>query len=566
VARERNANSTDIDVMSSPSEPVGAKPPEHSPAQWGTSLGYGEPLLPDDIVAIPIFATVSKGLLQKNQGAVVRRRFKAGETICREGEFGSTAFYILEGTAEVFLTTPMRTAVVESERSSWWQKLRSFAQPKLLRRDTGPLVGFIPIDAPVNLTKDAPTAQLQAGELFGEMTCMNFYPRSATVRASTDCVVIEMLRNVLDILLKNPKFKAQMDEVYRRRALNDHLLNTPFFADLMRKSAIQKDDLSALMDQIQQRAELVRFAAGQVICKQGSAADGFYIVRIGFVRVSKEMAGGEMVVGYLSRGNCFGEMGLLGEGVRTATCTALDHVEVVRIPVAEFQQLLQASPEVRRALEDVANEREQQNAQRLAEVESMPLDAVLTQGLIEAQSLLLLDLNKCTRCDACVKACADTHGGMTRMLREGLRLDHYLVASSCRQCRDPLCMIGCPVGSIRRKRSLEIVIEDWCIGCGLCAKGCPYGNINMQALIDDAAAAVTADPAAAAPEPAADGKVVNASALRLKAAPKKKATACDLCSDLDEPSCVYACPHDAAMRVDPRTFFASKPAAPANTR
>jgi len=29
-----------------------------------------------------------------------------------------------------------------------------------------------------------------------------------------------------------------------------------------------------------------------------------------------------------------------------------------------------------------------------------------------------------------------------------------------------------------------------------------------------------------------------------------KATMCDLCSDLDgQPSCVYACPHDAAHRM-----------------
>ena len=62
-----------------------------------------------------------------------------------------------------------------------------------------------------------------------------------------------------------------------------------------------------------------------------------------------------------------------------------------------------------------------------------------------------------------------------------LRFDKYLVATSCRQCRDPLCMVGCPVGSIRRRNSLEIIIEDWCIGCGLCANNCPYGNLNMHA-------------------------------------------------------------------------------------
>jgi Fe-S-cluster-containing hydrogenase component 2 len=43
---------------------------------------------------------------------------------------------------------------------------------------------------------------------------------------------------------------------------------------------------------------------------------------------------------------------------------------------------------------------------------------------------------------------------------------------------------------------------------------------------------------------------------RKKAAIKQKATSCDLCTHLKEPSCVYACPHDAAHRVDPRTFFA----------
>jgi Fe-S-cluster-containing hydrogenase component 2 len=37
---------------------------------------------------------------------------------------------------------------------------------------------------------------------------------------------------------------------------------------------------------------------------------------------------------------------------------------------------------------------------------------------------------------------------------------------------------------------------------------------------------------------------------------RQKATSCDLCTDYAEPSCVYACPHDAAHRVNPRTYFA----------
>jgi Fe-S-cluster-containing hydrogenase component 2 len=223
--------------------------------------------------------------------------------------------------------------------------------------------------------------------------------------------------------------------------------------------------------------------------------------------------------------------------VRTASVTALDHVDVVRIKGEDFHLMLQRFPDIRASLEQVAAERAAMNLQRARSAEVTPLNDFLTQGLMEAQSLLLLDLEKCVRCDECVRACADAHDGVTRLVREGLRFDKYLVATSCRQCRDPLCMVGCPVGSIRRRNSLEIIIEDWCIGCGLCASNCPYGNLNMHSF------------AVEVPDPAQPSR-------RMKAT-QRKATGCDLCMEHKEPSCVYACPHDAAHRVEPLSFFAS---------
>jgi len=384
----------------------------------------------------------------------------------------------------------------------------------------------IPIDASVDLAYGNPVAELGPGDLFGEMTCMNFYPRSATVIAESDVVAFEMLRNVLDIMLKNKSFRAQLDQTYRRRALENHLRGVPMFADLS----------PDFIEHLKESVELQRFTPGQAIALQGEPADSFYLVRIGFVKISENYSGGEMVLAYLSRGDYFGEIGLLGGGLRTATCTALDHVELVRVSGGDFRQMMERFPSVRKGLEAVAAERLAANQQRMQMVHNVPIDQFLSQGLMEAQSLLILDLQNCTRCDACVNACADAHDGVTRLIRDGLRFDQYLVATSCRQCRDPLCMVGCPVGSIRRRNSLEVIIEDWCIGCGLCAQNCPYGNINLhpfEVTIDD-------------PERAG----------RKKATIKQKATSCDLCTHLKEPSCVYACPHDAAHRVDPRTFFA----------
>jgi Fe-S-cluster-containing hydrogenase component 2 len=161
---------------------------------------------------------------------------------------------------------------------------------------------------------------------------------------------------------------------------------------------------------------------------------------------------------------------------------------------------------------------------------------------MDAQSLLVLDLEKCTRCDQCVKACADAHDGVTRLLRDGVRFENYLIATSCRQCRDPLCMVGCPVGSIRRRNSLEVIIEDWCVGCGLCATNCPYGNITVHEFDSDGTATAL--------------QTVKTDKDSTHTNKVRKATSCDLCHDLAEPSCVYACPHDAAHRVKPNEFFA----------
>jgi len=147
------------------------------------------------------------------------------------------------------------------------------------------------------------------------------------------------------------------------------------------------------------------------------------------------------------------------------------------------------------------------------------------QGLYNAQRLLVLDLEACTRCDECTKACSDTHQGITRLVRDGLRIDKWLVASSCRSCSDPYCLVGCPVDAIHRDgQGKQIQIESHCIGCGLCANNCPYGNINMH------------------PRPKGD-------------ALQHTATTCDLCSSIVGPqnwrhvSCVFACPHNAAFRL-----------------
>jgi CRP-like cAMP-binding protein/Fe-S-cluster-containing dehydrogenase component len=491
-------------------------------------LPHGEEMGAEELKALPIFARMSGTFLDLNRGAVVRRRVRAGEILCREGDFGSTAFYILSGAVEVSLATPLGHSAARrtagSGRKGFFRMLTELVSRPV--PEAAVASRRIPIDATVDLDLSNPVARLGPGDLFGEMTCLSFYPRSATVRAVEDTVVLEMLRNVLQMLQKDKVFKADLDGRYRARALDTHLRSVPVLSTLS----------EGFVARLRDRVELVRYEPGQVICRQGDPADSFFLIRIGFVKVTLNFPGGDLVVRYLTRPDYFGEMGLLGEGVRNATCTALDHVELVRISAQDFHDMTREFPEIEAGLSRIARARQESNERRRETVSPVELEDFLGQGLMEAQNLLVIDLERCTRCDVCVRACADAHEGVTRLVRDGLRYDKYLVATSCRSCRDPLCMVGCPVGSIRRHPdSLEIIIEDWCIGCGLCATQCPYGNINLHPFT-----VVAEDPE----HPGVRKAVV-----------REKATTCDLSREYHEPACVYACPHDALKRIEPVKFF-----------
>jgi Fe-S-cluster-containing dehydrogenase component len=147
---------------------------------------------------------------------------------------------------------------------------------------------------------------------------------------------------------------------------------------------------------------------------------------------------------------------------------------------------------------------------------------------------MVIDLDRCTRCDDCVRACASAHDNNPRFLRNGPAYGRYMVANACMHCQDPVCMIECPTGAIHRDLSRgPVVINDaTCVGCTACANNCPYDAIRMVEVRD------------------ARGHALADSETNL---PILKATKCDLCVDQrGGPACQRACPHDALKRVDMR--------------
>ena len=167
-----------------------------------------------------------------------------------------------------------------------------------------------------------------------------------------------------------------------------------------------------------------------------------------------------------------------------------------------------------------------------AGVDQSVLEFLVAGPYINGTAAMVINLDRCTQCDDCVRACAATHDNNPRFIRHGPTVGNLMVANACMHCADPVCMIGCPTGAIHRDPlGGEVVINDaTCIGCGTCANSCPYDNIRMVDIRN----------------PSGEFVLDIGTGLSIQ-----KATKCDLCAtQLGGPSCQRACPHDALVRVD----------------
>jgi len=522
-------------MVSCPTSAITYKPV----AQVKPSTKTAAEILPAaELIQDPIFAGIPPKFLLWQQGLVVRRRFKAGQELCRQGDAGNTAFIIRSGKVRVQVYPVTKP------------KKGTYGAPQE-QRDKKPVFE-------IDLTpKDF---------IVGEMACVTGTPRSADVIAAEEGEVWEVRRNVLDRLMRLPSLRQRFDADYRGKALDLVLDRVELF------KAIEETEYRKIVQFLRERMTFVRVRPGQEIFEQGDSADAMFLIRLGYVRIGVGRSGDEAGVMSAGPGSTLGEIGLLGltaadrdrsfedidfaiktaldsvegenlgnalrMGTRGATCTALGHLEMARLSRIDFLQMVKQFPILRRRLihDSLVRLRSGDDANPF-------LRDYVEQGLYEGQSILVLDLEKCTRCDECTRGCTQQHGTeshgvpLTRLLRDGRRFDKYLVATSCRSCTNAHCMVGCPVDAIHRGRHLQIVIEDHCIGCGLCASNCPYGSIflmpNQHRKIE-------------APDRENPGE------FHLVAQPK--AVNCDLCDaegerSTPEPRCVASCPHDAAHRM-----------------
>ncbi len=492
-------------------------------------------------------------------------RYVPGDVVFRDGDYGTSAYFILSGRIRVVIQgAPGELAkeiqgTVQHERRGFMEALAQLwtndRVPEARRYETTESdehvqsSGLFLQDVPAVLDKFG-TAVMEPGNMFGESAALGRTPRNATTFAETGAELLEIRwQGLRDMSRRAPELRELIDTLYRERGLGEHIRLTPIFQHLDETARDQiaeqttfesygrRDWTASYQKTAGSTSDLLRNEP--IIAEEGHYPNGLILIRSGFARVSQRFGNGHRTLRYLGRGEVFG-FDEIYRNWRTRepaayqyTLRAIGYVDVLLIPSRVVEELvLPTLPE--EFLPEAQVELATDAPGRRSEIRTEYLEQLVEGRFINGSATMLIDLERCTGCDDCVRACSATHNGNPRFVRHGPKVGHFMIANACMHCADPVCMIGCPTGSIHRT-SLEgqVAINDrTCIGCQTCANNCPYDNIRMVEIRDAKGA------------PLLDRETLT---------PIVKATKCDLCVDQAiGPACQNACPHDALKRVDMR--------------
>src|SRR5688500_11626145 len=264
----------------------------------------------------------------RNDARVVR--VATGDIIVREGDYGHSAFVILSGRLRVGLAGLSEGTLGRQApaKLNWRQTLlRVWRRPKLpevrreysanaspspnpaLRgevRNAHPTAQRGDPDRPRVFLQDVPrvleetnTVVLEAGEIFGELAALTRTPRSATVFAEGDALLLEIRwQGLRDLMRRTDAMRRHIEQLYRQNSLRVHLRETPLLAALPPERLAAVADATVFeshgeFDWHEKFEAAVRRRPGDaivdepLIAEEGMQADGLILIRSGFARQSR---------------------------------------------------------------------------------------------------------------------------------------------------------------------------------------------------------------------------------------------------------------------------------------
>lgn len=500
-------------------------------------------------------------------------QFRRGEIIVRQGDYGTSAFLILDGAARVVLKPDLPPNLLgrqtHGKKGVWrtlaqlWNGRRapeSFSPARLqphagvgARQNENEVRVFLQ-DLPRVLDQHR-TEQMSAGDFFGEIAALSRMARTSTIFADSDRAELLEIRwqGLRDLMKYDDALRLHINQIYRERALASYLRATPLFqhlnpeqldrvAEAIEFATFGDYDWSGEYKRLAQSGG-VRPEKEPAIVAEGDYPNGIVLLRAGFARVSQKFGGGERTLNYIGAGQMFG-LNEIAHNWRNKnvpvnfqfSLRAIGYTHLLLVPTRIMEEIVLPSlpaselPPAVKPAETEADPFPPDTAAR-EKVGADVLEFLTENRFFNGTATMVIDLDRCTRCDDCVRACASTHDNNPRFLRHGPSVGRLMVANACMHCADPVCMIGCPTGAIHRESFAgQVVINPaTCIGCKSCANNCPYEAIRMVEVRDQR------------------GQFLVDQEMK----PIVKATKCDLCvENRGGPACQRACPHGALARLN----------------
>jgi Fe-S-cluster-containing hydrogenase component 2 len=176
--------------------------------------------------------------------------------------------------------------------------------------------------------------------------------------------------------------------------------------------------------------------------------------------------------------------------------------------------------------------------------------------------VLTVNIKRCENCGVCEIACAERHGGKARLKvkdvlqSRGLAFNDEVLPIVCKQCEKPTCIEACKTNALKREDGIIYIDEEKCVGCGRCAKLCPFNAIFIEE-----------KPSSPAREPHEPGflSMLFARPNRVTKTPHKRkpkttrrAFKCDQCRGYENMACVDACFFKALSLTDCNALTSGK--------
>ena len=255
--------------------------------------------------SIPLFSDLKKEELQSLLSHIQSKTYPKDALVCQEGEGGGSLFVISRGEVAIVKQAPGGREI----------RVRN----------------------------------LKDGDLFGEFGFFIDQKRHATVKAMTDCELLEVSRNGFREMVKaHPRLNEVLQGLFKERVLDNFLALSPLF------SSLTFDERRKVMEWFHLR----QVPEGTILFKEGDPPASWFMVRNGEVEIFTQNGRGKRVrLALLQSGNIFGEIGLLFDKPRMASAKTTRPAKLLEVTQEDFKSCLLQIPNLQMKLKAVSLKR-----------------------------------------------------------------------------------------------------------------------------------------------------------------------------------------------------------------